>query len=197
MLTWIACIVVTALFLILVLLTSLFWKPPAGGSYPKVTVERAEKSADAVLSVCALLIPATLGLLTWLQEKIGPGTHLIPLAFALGYFFVLLIFTVHLRFNFLWQHKTDFEVSPTAGMRFAYWLTTATSSIVLGLVLLSLPVLGLSLGWLKIKEPAPGNAATKIECNCPPAPAPPTAVTANPQQKSKTSTQHHKSRKTH
>jgi len=149
---WTVCAAASLLFIGLVLTTRSSWRLPPDKNYKRIPTDRAERSCDAVLSVCALLIPATLGLLTWLPEKVGVGSYLIPLGFALLYFFILLTFTVHLRFNFLWRHKADFEVSPSSNLRFGYWLTTATSSIVLGLILLSIPVVELGLGWLKVKE---------------------------------------------
>jgi hypothetical protein len=136
---WLICATLSALFLTFLIATKSSWKLPPGKTSPKITTDRAEKSCDAVLSVCALLIPATLGILTWLHEKTGVGSYMIPLGFALVYFFVLLIFTAHLRFNFLWRYDKDFEVDVKKNLRFGYWLTTATSSIVLGLILLSIP----------------------------------------------------------
>lgn len=167
---WGICVGVTAFFLVFLAVTKSSWKVPAGKTGTKISTDRAEKSCDAVLSVCALLIPATLGLLTWLHEKIGAGSYVVPLGFALIYFFALLVFTAHLRFNFLWRYDQNFEVTPTQNLRFAYWLTTATSSIVLGLALLSIPIVELGLGWLTIKEPAQ-NSAVKVDCNCKPADA--------------------------
>lgn len=161
---WMICGIISLFFLTFVLLTRRSWKLPAGSTPPQIATDRAERSCDAVLSVCALLIPATLGLLTWLHEKIGAGSYMIPLAFALVYFFALLIFTAHLRFNFLWRYNSTFEVSSQKNLRFGYWLTTATSSIVLGLLLMSIPVLQLGFGWLKVKELPVRESPVKIEC---------------------------------
>ena len=86
------------LFILFVAATARSWKIEHEFKAPRITTDRAEKSCDAVLSVCALLIPATLGLITWLHERVGAGTHVVPLGFAFIYFFVLLIFTAHLRF---------------------------------------------------------------------------------------------------
>jgi len=50
-------------------------------------------------------------------------------------------------------------------------------SIVLGLLLLSIPVLELGFGFLKMKETPVKNDTVKVECNCKPAevaPPPPT-----------------------
>ena len=181
---WIICIALTILLVSFVVFTAGAWKPVPGKSPRKFETERAEKLCDAVLGVCALLIPATLGLLTWLHEKVAFGAYVVPLAFALAYFFALLIFTAHLRFNFLLRYDKDFEVVLRRSMRFAYWLTMATSSIVLGLFLLAMPVLGLGFGWLRVKEEAPKANPIAVECNCksanvtPPA-APPQHPMAN------------------
>jgi hypothetical protein len=179
---WVICAGFSLSFLAFVVATRFFWRIPAGTLLPKISTDRAEKSCDAVLSVCALLIPATLGLLTWLHEKVGVGSYMIPLGFALLYFFVLLIFTAYLRFNFLWQHDKDFEVSSQRNLRFGYWLTTATSSIVLGLILLSIPVLEMGFGWLKVKETQPKDAPVRVECNCKSTDAapPPVSMPRNP-----------------
>jgi hypothetical protein len=169
------CVVFSVLFLLFLLATKAAWVVPTDGAAGKrIATERAEKTCDAVLSVCALLIPATLGLITWLEEKAGPGSYMVPLGFALFYFFALLIFTAHLRFNFLWRFDQDFRVSSRSHLRFGYWLTTATSSIVLGLVLLAIPVVELGLGILKMKEPPVKGDTVKVECNCKlPSPLPP------------------------
>jgi len=178
-LLWVVCIVVSLFFLLLLCLTKGYWKIPTGASAPVVATDRAERSCDAVLSVSALLIPATLGLLTWLHEKVGPGSYVIPLGFALLYFFALLVFTTYLRFNFLWRFDKQLVVSSNDNMSFAYWLTTATSSIVLGIGLLSIPVVGLALGWLNVKETPPEGPApaTSVECHCAPAQSIPPVLT--------------------
>ena len=172
---WAICVVCSLFFVGLLVSTKGFWKP-FDATPTKITTDRAEKSCDAVLSVCALLIPATLGLLTWLREKVGVGSYMIPLGFALLYFFVLLIFTAYLRFNFLWQYNTDFAVTSQRNLRFGYWLTTATSGIVLGLILLSIPVVGLGIGWLKVKEAPPQDTTVRVECKCKGADPAPTPV---------------------
>lgn len=166
---WLICAALSVLFLIFLIATRSSYTLPPGKTSPKITTDRAEKSCDAVLSVCALLIPATLGILTWLHERAGVGSYMIPLGFALVYFFALLIFTAHLRFNFLWRYDKDFEVDVKKNLRFGYWLTTATSSIVLGLILLSIPVLELGFGWLSVRETASKDIPLKVECNCRPA----------------------------
>jgi len=163
---WTICSLTTIAFAIFVLETKRSWTIPATKPVPKIVTDRAEKSCDAVLSVCALLIPVTVGLITWLLEKVGSGGYMIPLGTSLFYFFVLLVFTVHLRFNFIWGQGADFEVSSVKNLRFAYWLTTATSSIVLGLALLAIPAFELGVGILKVKEPAK-DAVPKVECVCP------------------------------
>lgn len=160
---WTICALVSLLFLVSLVKTKSYWTRPAG-TPPKISTDRAEKSCDAVLSVCALLIPATLGLVTWLHEKVGAGNYMIPLGFALLYFFGLLIFTAYLRFNFLWGFERDFD--QFLYLRFGYWLTTATSGIVLGLILLSIPVVQLGFGRLKVKEATPNVSPVKVECNC-------------------------------
>jgi hypothetical protein len=123
-------------------------------------------------------------LLTWLQEKIGPGSYIIPLGFALLYFFALLVFTTYLRFNFLWGFEKQFTVDPEStpsNMSFPYWLTTAMCSIVLGIALLSIPVIGLGFGWLRIKEATPPKeASVKVECNCKPAQTVPPPASTQP-----------------
>jgi succinate dehydrogenase hydrophobic anchor subunit len=168
-----------ALFIVFLVGTSFSWKPIDGAPVRSLSRERAEKSCDTVLSVCALLIPATLGLITWLNDKVGTGIYMAPLGLALLFFFSLLAFTIHLRFNFLWRYDTDFIVTSKHNARFAYWLTTATTAIVLGLVLLTVPVIELGLGLLHFKSAEksvdpPPPPPIKVECNCkPPTPPPP------------------------
>ncbi|WP_260705636.1 hypothetical protein [Edaphobacter flagellatus] len=165
----------SALFLLFIALTKSSWSSQ-GDNLRSIARERAEKSCDTVLSVCTFAITATLGLITWLNDKVGPGAYLLPLIAALLYFFILLAFTIHLRFNFFWRREEAFLVSSDHNARFAYWLTTATSAIVLGLVLLAVPVLELGLGWLRLKPPAPLDLPPiKVEVTCPPPPvvAPP------------------------
>lgn len=173
-LVWLICIATTVLFIIFLVATPQGWKVPPLTKARTICIDRAERSCDAVLSVCALLIPATLGLLTWLHEKVAFGSYIVPLGFALTYFFVLLIFSAHLRFNFLWRYERDFDVVPNQSMRFAYWLTAATSCIVLGLFLVSIPVLQLGFGWLNVKDaPAatpPSPTVVKVDCDCKPSP---------------------------
>lgn len=149
---WTVCLLMTALWLGSVAATRGAWKQAGKGQGIKVSTERAERSCDAVLTVCTLLIPAGLGLLTWLYEKVVLGSFVIPIVFALGYLFALLVMTAHMRFNYLWRAGQEFEAGGTKDMRFAYWLTMATSSIVLGLALLAVPVLGLGFGWIHMKD---------------------------------------------
>ena len=177
-------------FITFVSLTPSFWRRSEDGIFRSISRERAEKSCDTVLSICALLIPATLGLLTWLSDKVGPASYILPLLCALLFFFILLVFTVYMRFNYLWSLGPEFLVSSPlkdairqstiAGTKcpksrnivFACWLTTATSAIVLGLALLTIPILELGFGLLKMK-PAPPPATVHVQCDCPTTAPPP------------------------
>lgn len=186
-----AVLVCSTGFITFVALTPSFWRRPEDGIFRSISRDRAEKSCDTVLSICALLIPATLGLLTWLSDKVGPASYILPLLCALLFFFILLVFTVYMRFNYLWSLGPEFLVSsppktatgqhgtlcpPSRNIVFACWLTTATSAIVLGLVLLTIPILELGFGLLKMK-PAPPPAPIHVQCDChttaPPPPQPP------------------------
>lgn len=178
-----ACVICLLLFATFIAITKLSWKPKEGVPVRSISRERAEKSCDTVLSVCALLIPATLGLITWLNDKIGPGIYILPLGLALVFFFILLGFTIHLRFNFFWRREAEFIVTSDHNARFAYWLTTATTAIVLGIVLLSIPVVELGIGWLRFKAP-PDPPPVIVECKCkPPDPPPPPPPPPCKQQK--------------
>lgn len=179
------CVLCAILFLWLINLTKDSWKILDNQPVRSISRERAEKSCDTVLSVCSLLIPATLGLITWLNDKVGAGIYILPLLLALAFFFILLAFTIHLRFNFFWRRDADFIVTSEHNTRFAYWLTTATTAIVLGLALLSVPVLELGFGWLKFK-PIPTPPPVKVDCPCkppdlPPPPPPPPVQPPPPQ----------------
>jgi hypothetical protein len=174
---WVVCSVLSLLLIAAQFGVKFFWLKKAAGSNRTIGAERAEKSCDAVLSFCALLIPATLGLLTWLNEKVGQGTYAILLDFALLYFFVLLTFTAYIRFNLLWTPSADFKVDSEPGIRFGHWLTMVMCCITFGLVLLSLPVLGLGIGWLKLKDaPTKGTqtcgGSKEIQCTTLAVPSP-------------------------
>jgi hypothetical protein len=177
---WIIAIVAVGIclliFLTALILTPKSWENDQGEIIRSISRERLEKSCDTVLSVCSLLVPASLGLLTWLADKVGPASYILPLLVALAFFFILLIYTVYLRFNYLWQLNPDFPVSSKRNLVILRWLTTATSAIVLGLALLTVPIVELGLGWLHFK-PTPPPASTPVVCNCkittPPPPQPP------------------------
>jgi hypothetical protein len=174
---WLVCVLSLLLLIAAQFGVRFFWLKNAAGSNRTIGTERAEKSCDAVLSFCALLIPATLGLLTWLNEKVGPGSHAILLDFALLYFFVLLTFTAYLRFNLLWTPSADFKVDSASGISFGRWLTMVMCCITFGLVLLSLPVLELGSGWLKLKDASTKDSQTnggskEIQCSTLAVPSP-------------------------
>jgi len=163
--SWTACIAATAIWIWSVAATRRAWKSAGKGHGIQISTDRAEKTCDAVLTVCTLLIPAALGLLTWLYEKVVLGSFVIPIVVALIYFFILLVLTAHMRFNFLWRSGQEFAAGGDKDMRFAYWLTIATSSIVLGLFLLAVPVLGLGFQWIHMKDEDKPSPATSA-CRC-------------------------------
>ncbi len=165
-LMWSICLAITLFFVLEIIQTRRNWTILVPRKYE---VGRIEKSCEAMFALCALLIPATIGLLTWLRDKAGPGSYTIPLCFALVYFVAMIIFTAHIRFNFLWRFDTEFGVSSQKNMRFAYWLTCATGGIVFGLILVSIPVLELGFGWLKMKETQLPSTPVNVICTYKPA----------------------------
>lgn len=129
-------------------------------------VDRVEKSADAVLNVCALLIPASLGLASWLHEKLANGSYTIGLAVAVLLFFIVLAFTIYIRFNKLLGDSTSFTVDFHGGSvqnrSIGYWQTTVMTGITLGLVLLAIAI---ATSWSAPLRPTPeGAAPVKVNC---------------------------------
>lgn len=144
---WGICAFVVAFGLFLLLNVKRSW---AAGE-ARISTERAERACDTILSICLTLIAAILAVLPILGDRVVGTSYLIPVGFALALFLALLVFTVHLRFNFLWRMRRSFIVSARRNIRFAFWLTTATSSLVLGIFLLAILAIALAVGWVRMK----------------------------------------------
>ncbi len=145
-------------------------------------ITRLEKTAEASLSVLALVIPASLGLAAWLHEKLASGSYTIALGAATFLFFVVLAFTIYIRFNLMLKSAStfnvDFQSDPRTNTSIGYWFTTMMSGVTLGLVLLALAI---ATSWSAPLRPASDNTPPiKVTCNVtnpsPPAAAQPAAV---------------------
>jgi hypothetical protein len=129
-------------------------------------ITRLEKTADASLSVSALVIPASLGLAAWLHEKLASGSYTLALGAATFLFFVVLAFTIYIRFNLMLSpastFKVDFQSDPHTNASIGYWFTTMMSGVTLGLVLLALAI---ATSWsAPLRAAADSTPAVKVTC---------------------------------
>lgn len=119
-----------------------------------VATLRVERACDAIMSLIAFLVPATLGLTTWLFEKLNRPWYTAFLGAATVWFLFVLAFTMYMRFNFLWRHGSKMLVGGNQGFRFVYWLITAMFGLVIGIILLGVPVF-----WISLKTPGRATRA--------------------------------------
>jgi hypothetical protein len=124
-----------------------FW--PAPTAY---VTGRIEKACDSVTTFIAFLIPATLAVTTWVYEKTGVLWYGASLALSTGWFLVVLIFTMYMRFNFVWRLPPRVMVGGNLNLEVARWLTTVMFGLTWGLLFLAVPTFVIAFRSLPQKE---------------------------------------------
>jgi hypothetical protein len=141
--------------------------------------ERLEKTCDAVTSLLSILIPGSLLAISWAFDKFHDKGYGAWLFIGLGWLFVVLIFTLYMRFNYVWGFKdAKFKMGGTQGLAVLSWLPTVIVGLTFGLVCLAMPIL--RIAW---KMPATTPALpldVHVECHVDmPTPAPTPIATAS------------------
>jgi hypothetical protein len=149
---------ISAAVLLATLVFFVFLIRAAKASWTKAHVEyttgRVEKACDSATAIIAILIPATLGLATWLYEKLGPRWYTGLLAVSTVWFLIILLFTMYMRFNFTWSHEQKFTVGAGQNLHVVYWLVTICYGLVVGFLLLAVPVFIIAFKTKPLEVPA-------------------------------------------
>jgi hypothetical protein len=111
-----------------------FWDTPTAYS-----TGRIEKACDSVTSFVAFLIPAALAVTTWVYEKTGTLWYGAFLALSTFWFLLVLVFTMYMRFNFVWRLPARVTVGGGHNMEVAQWLATVMLGLSAGLIFLAIP----------------------------------------------------------
>lgn len=114
---------------------STYWRKHA----TQYATERVEKACDAVTSLVALLIPATLAVTTWVVEKTGTTWYGTLLALSTIWFLFVLVFTMYVRFNLVWGLPEKVPVGKGENMGIIQWLTSVMVGLTVGLIFLAIP----------------------------------------------------------
>lgn len=146
--------------------------------------ERLEKTCDAVISLLSILISGSLLVISWAFDKFHDPGYGPWLFLGLGWLFVVLIFTLYMRFNYVWGFKdAKFNMGGTQGRAVLSWLPTVIVGLTFGLVCVATPIL--TIAW---KIPTPASAPPQIiqvQCHVDmpkPTPTPVTRSQGNQQQ---------------
>ena len=125
--------------------------------------ERLEKTCDAVISLLSILISGSLLVISWAFDKFHDPGYGPWLFVGLGWLFVVLIFTLYMRFNYVWGYKgAKFNMGGTEGRTVLSWLPTVIVGLTFGLICLAWPIL--KIAW---KMPAPpSNPAQIVQVQC-------------------------------
>lgn len=147
--------VATLVFLLLIILNvPRFWPAPI----PYAT-SRIEKACDSVTSFIAFLIPATLAVATWVFEKTKTPWYGASLALSTVWLLAALIYTMYIRFNFVWRLPTRVMVGGGQNLQILKWLSTVMVGLTFGLVFLAIPVFALAFHPIQEKETVPSKGS--------------------------------------
>jgi hypothetical protein len=144
--------------------------------------ERLEKTCEALISLLALLISGSLLVISWVFDKIHVPGYGPWLVVAIFWFFVVLIFTLYMRFNFVWRFVADdLEIGNGKNLVVLCWLATVMVGVTSGLFFLAVPTL--RIAWNVTPPPATPPQIVQVECHMnPPAPVPTPSPTKSRQQ---------------
>jgi len=170
----------------LLLLAPAFWK----AEQKHYTADRLEKACDAVTSLLAFLIPAVLAIATWVYEKTNVAWYGACLALGVIWFLFVLIFTMYVRFNFIWRFQEQEKVNVGQGhnLEVVRWLTVVMFGLTVGLVSFSVPTFAIAFWPHSSAEPSVPAPRYEFHVeqsrSCPPAPPTPEPKSCKPPEKS-------------
>jgi len=144
--------------------------------------ERLEKTSEATISLLALLISGSLLVISWVFDKIHVPDYGPWLVVAILWFFVVLIFTLYMRFNFVWRFVSDdLQIGGGKNLVVLCWLATIMVGVTSGLFFLAVPTL--RIAWNVAPPPPAPPQIVQVECHMnPPAPLPTPTPTKSKQQ---------------
>lgn len=126
--------------------------------------ERLEKTCDTVMTLTSALISGSLLVISWMFDKIHDHGYAPWLVQCLGWLFVVLLFTLYMRFNYVWgyQEGAKLMIGGTEGRMVLRWLPTVIVGLTFGLVCQAIPVL--TIAW-KMPGP-PSNLPPIVQVQC-------------------------------
>jgi len=166
------------------LLAPTFWKR----SQEQYATDRLERACDAVVSLLAFLIPTVLAITTWVYEKTDVAWYGACLAIGVIWFLFVLVFTMYVRFNFVWGFQEKMTVGNGQNLVIVRWLTVVMVGLSVGLLSFGVPTFWIA--FQKHRGAEPSAPAPRYEFHveqsrsCPPTPPAPESKPCKPPEKS-------------
>ncbi len=125
--------------------------------------ERLEKTCDAVISLLSILISGSLLVISWVFDKFRAPGYGPWLFLGMAWLFTVLLFTLFMRFNFVWRISADtLEVGGGKNLVVLCWLPTIIAGLTFGLLCVGIPIL--RIAWTMPAPPAAPPQIIKVDC---------------------------------